>query len=99
MRPIFPMIAVACLAGSGWAIAAPAAATDKTTAMALCEANRYCRSRPAPGGGTDIFVGNNYVFCPATGECICVACNHPVPDRRTDAWLPSATTDVATLLR
>lgn len=80
-------------------VAAPASATDRDAAVALCRANPGCKSQPAAGGRVHLFVGNNYVSCPPYGECQCLYCGLPIPDRKPNTLRPNTTTDVGTLLR
>lgn len=62
------------------ALPGPAAATDKSQAIKLCEKAQNCNVFEYKGGasisGTNS-QGNYEIYCPANGPCTCVSCPGP----------------------
>ena len=62
------------LLGTGVALSTPAAATDISQAVELCDKNPSCTKHPRGPGGLDLKVktseGDKTVRCPITGPCV-----------------------------
>jgi hypothetical protein len=59
----------------------PAAATDQSAAVAMCEKNPNC-GHMRSGGGVNLWVktdagGTQEIWCPNGGECECISCSNP----------------------
>jgi hypothetical protein len=79
--------------------ATPAFAVKQSAAVAMCERNPKCRLDPGSGGAVYLHVGNNVIFCPQQGDCSCIDCGHPIPDRQSGMPGRSVTGNIGTLLR
>lgn len=61
----------------------PALAMDKSAAVQACNKNPNCWVEKGRAG-VNINVGNNEIYCPDKGECVCLSCLPPRRPRWTD---------------